>query len=80
MQFQIGRPVLVGQVCLRRVGLGWPQHRRGAWHFYGHSHGNLLDDLHSLSIDVGVDTHDFRPWHFDEIQAAMKANKIRQSC
>jgi hypothetical protein len=23
-------------------------------------------------MDVGVDSHDFRPWHFDEIQAIMK--------
>jgi hypothetical protein len=22
---------------------------------------------------VGVDTHDFRPWHFDEIATVMKA-------
>jgi hypothetical protein len=23
-------------------------------------------------MDVGVDSHDFSPWHFDEIQAVMK--------
>ena len=23
-------------------------------------------------MDVGVDTHDFRPWHFDEIRDRMK--------
>jgi calcineurin-like phosphoesterase family protein len=51
----------------------WPHHAQGAWHLYGHSHGNLLDEPRSLSIDVGVDTHDFRPWHFDELQAVMKA-------
>jgi calcineurin-like phosphoesterase family protein len=51
----------------------WPHHARGAWHLYGHSHGNLPDDPVSLSMDVGVDAHDFRPWHFDEIHAAMKA-------
>jgi len=22
-------------------------------------------------MDVGVDTHDFRPWHFDEVRARM---------
>jgi len=22
-------------------------------------------------MDVGVDTHDFRPWHFDEISLLM---------
>jgi hypothetical protein len=39
---------------------------------YGHSHGKLPDDPLSLSMDVGVDTHDFRPWHVDEIRAVMK--------
>lgn len=23
-------------------------------------------------MDVGVDTHDFRPWHVEEIRAVMK--------
>ena len=50
----------------------WPHHAQGAWHLYGHSHGNLPDEPLSLSLDVGVDTHDFRPWHFDEIEAVMK--------
>jgi hypothetical protein len=27
----------------------------------------------SLSMDVGVDTHDSRPWHFDEIQSVTKS-------
>jgi len=49
----------------------WPRHAQGAWHLYGHSHGNLPDDSRSLSIDVGVDTHAFRPWHFGELQAVM---------
>ena len=25
----------------------------------------------SLSMDVEVDTHDFRPWHYDEIADSM---------
>jgi calcineurin-like phosphoesterase family protein len=50
----------------------WPHHSQGAWHLYGHSHGNLPDEPLSLSLDVGVDTHDFRPWHFDEIESVMK--------
>ena len=51
----------------------WNQSSRGAWHLYGHSHGKLPAPDTSLSMDVGVDTHDFRPWHFDEIQERMKA-------
>ena len=49
----------------------WHHSFRGAWHLYGHSHGRLPDDPAALSMDVGVDTHDFRPWHFDEIRSRM---------
>jgi calcineurin-like phosphoesterase family protein len=59
----------------------WHHSFRGSWHLYGHSHGRLPDDPASLSMDVGVDTHDFRPWHFDEIAARMndKATALRDS-
>jgi len=50
----------------------WNHSSHGAWHFYGHSHGRLPSLDASLSLDVGVDTHDFRPWHFDEIRDRMK--------
>jgi calcineurin-like phosphoesterase family protein len=49
----------------------WHHSFRGSWHLYGHSHGRLADDPAALSMDVGVDTHDFRPWHFNEIQTRM---------
>src|SRR5713101_6073216 len=39
----------------------------------GHSHGRLPDQGTSLSMDVGVDTHDYGPWHFDEIRDRMNA-------
>jgi len=57
----------------------WNQSSHGAWHLYGHSHGKLPALDRSLSMDVGVDTHDFRPWHFDEIseQMASKAQAVR---
>jgi calcineurin-like phosphoesterase family protein len=51
----------------------WNHSSHGAWHLYGHSHGRLANLDTPLSMDVGVDTHDFRPWHFDEIQDRMKA-------
>jgi calcineurin-like phosphoesterase family protein len=54
----------------------WPHSGRGAWQLYGHSHGNLPDDPLSLSMDVGVDSHGFCPWHFEEVQAIMKGKSI----
>src|SRR5271167_1756921 len=56
----------------------WDRSHHGAWHLYGHSHGSLPDTPTSLSMDVGVDTHDFRPWHFDEIGSLITARaKVR---
>jgi hypothetical protein len=34
-------------------------------------HGKLAEAPTSLSMGVGVDTHDFRPWHFGEINLLM---------
>jgi calcineurin-like phosphoesterase family protein len=56
----------------------WPHHARGAWHLYGHSHGNLPSEPHVLSMDVGVDVHDFLPWHFDEIRDVMNAKRASE--
>lgn len=49
----------------------WNHSSRGAWHLYGHSHGRLPDIPSSRSMDIGVDAHDFFPWHFDEIRSRM---------
>jgi calcineurin-like phosphoesterase family protein len=54
----------------------WNHSSHGAWHLYGHSHGRLPTLDNSLSMDVGVDTHDFRPWSFDEIRDRMSAKAV----
>jgi calcineurin-like phosphoesterase family protein len=45
----------------------WNRSNRGSWHLYG----RLAEASNSLSMDVGVDTRDFRPWRFDEIKELM---------
>jgi calcineurin-like phosphoesterase family protein len=55
----------------------WNHSSHGAWHLYGHSHGRLSAPDGSLSMDVGVDTHDFSPWSFDEIRDRMIAKAAR---
>ena len=59
----------------------WHHSFRGSWQLYGHSHGRLPDDPAALSMDVGVDTHELRPWHLDEIAARMnhKAEALRNA-
>ena len=43
----------------------------GAWHLYGHSHGTLPDDPHTLSFDAGVDCHHFTPLSLEQVTAIM---------
>ncbi|MGE4338708.1 MAG: hypothetical protein AB7E55_22420 [Pigmentiphaga sp.] len=45
----------------------WPSSHYGSWHVYGHSHCAL--PLEGLSIDVGVDCHDFMPVSFEQLRA-----------
>lgn len=44
----------------------WPKSHHGAFHLYGHSHGQLPGT--GLSCDVGVDCWDYRPVSLDEIR------------
>jgi calcineurin-like phosphoesterase family protein len=51
----------------------WNDQNKGAWHLYGHSHGNLPDN-NTKSLDVGVDCPSLsdytEPWSMDELAAA----------
>jgi calcineurin-like phosphoesterase family protein len=49
----------------------WNKSHYGSWHLYGHSHGQLPDDPHSLSLDVGVDCHNYTPISFEYITELM---------
>lgn len=49
----------------------WNCSHHGAWHLYGHSHGSLFNDPKSLSLDVGVDVHDYMPVSYGTIARLM---------
>lgn len=49
----------------------WNKSHHGTWHLYGHSHGSLPDDPSSLSIDVGVDCHNFSPLSYQDVKRIM---------
>ena len=49
----------------------WRASCHGSWHLYGHSHGTLLPLKNSL--DVGVDTNDFRPYSVEHIIDLMES-------
>jgi len=61
------QPIVMCHYAMRT----WNKSHYGSWHLYGHSHGQLPEDQ-SLSFDVGVDAHDFKPWSFEEIAAKMQ--------
>ncbi len=42
---------------------------RGAWHLFGHVHGRLNHEPLGYSLDVGVNSNNFRPWRLEEIEA-----------
>jgi len=49
----------------------WPFSFHGGWHLFGHSHGRLSP--YGKSFDVGVDTHDYYPYHMDEVIETMQS-------
>lgn len=53
----------------------WEKSHFGSWHLFGHSHGRL--PMFGLSMDVGVDTNELRPYHLHEIQDIMAKEKER---
>jgi calcineurin-like phosphoesterase family protein len=65
------RIVIEGQqvVLAHYAQRSWIGAFRGAWHLFGHSHGNLSP--RGRSFDVGVDVHDFRPLSFEEVKIRM---------
>jgi calcineurin-like phosphoesterase family protein len=49
----------------------WNRCHYGTYHLYGHSHGSLYDDPNSLSIDVGVDCHNFTRISYQQVKEIM---------
>ncbi len=64
--------VLTTQVDSRALVLchyslrSWPGRVYGSYALWGHSHGHL--GPYGKSFDVGVDSHEFRPWTWDEVK------------
>lgn len=54
-------PVVLCHFAMRT----WNKSHFNSWHLYGHSHGGL-EGL-GKSMDVGIDTNNFYPYHQDEI-------------
>lgn len=53
----------------------WNGSHHGSWQLYGHSHGSLTDDPNSLSFDVGIDCHNYKPLTFQEVKMIISKKK-----
>ena len=51
----------------------WHGAYRGWWHLFGHVHGRLDSEPLGCSMDVGVDSNDYRPISFDKIAALFES-------
>jgi len=50
----------------------WNKSHHGSLMLHGHTHGNLPFHPKIRRLDVGVDSHDFRPWTWGEICARLE--------
>jgi calcineurin-like phosphoesterase family protein len=64
------------------AGRVWNGSHKGSWQLYGHSHNQLSKSAAGqtaeespLSMDVGVDTHNYYPYHIDEINKLFQIKK-----
>jgi calcineurin-like phosphoesterase family protein len=55
--------------------LEWNHFFHGAWHLFGHVHGNLSPLPGALACDVGVDCHNYQPVSFPELSVIMERRK-----
>jgi calcineurin-like phosphoesterase family protein len=56
----------------------WNHSHKGSWMLYGHVHGLYFaedEQKDILTLDIGVDSHDYKPWSMDELRKWM-AKKI----
>lgn len=63
----------------------WNRSHHGSWHLFGHSHGDLCNDLNipmvahetSLSMDVGIDCNNYKPFLYEDIKNHMLTKKFK---
>lgn len=76
--FHLGQRIMEAGTYKRlNAMLVWPRSHYNSWQLFGHSHGGLShtnsDNLiHGKQMDVGVDTNNFYPYSFEQIQKIME--------
>ncbi len=51
----------------------WNKSHHGSYNLFGHCHSTIDNQIpeHSLQVDVGVDSHNFKPWSLEEVRGHM---------
>ena len=71
-----GERIIVCHYAMRT----WPNSHYNSWQLFGHSHGRL--EAIGKQLDIGVDTNNFYPYSFEQIEKIMEKkednfNKIK---
>jgi len=68
-----GQQITLCHYCMKN----WKASYHGSWHLFGHSHGRLAVDNHTLAYDVGVDSNYFTPVSMDKIVDIMSRKEFK---
>ena len=49
----------------------WDRSHHGVWHLYGHSHGRLAPIAGTLSLDIGINSWDYKPVSLQQLKDVM---------
>lgn len=55
----------------------WNKSHHSSWHLFGHSHGTLPENSHSLSFDVGSDCHNLTPISYEQVKKIMSKKTFK---
>lgn len=55
----------------------WNKSHHGVWHLYGHSHGTLPEDPHSLSFDAGLNCNGYKLLSFEDVKKRMEKKDFK---
>lgn len=72
---EVGEQDIFVSHCCHKV---WHKSHRGTWHCFAHSHGGLdqYSETEGKLLDVGVDTHNFYPVSYENIEVIMESRPL----
>jgi len=68
-----GQDIVLNHFAMRT----WDKSHHGAYHLYGHSHGNIEHEPWGKSMDVCVILNDYFPFEFDDIDRILSKRDVK---